>query len=301
MTTKMLMVAWLLMATLPVFALTIEPRIINCLNTGGGATSHKNVNCLFAACGDPKLIQCYLTISGDLLSELSVNMVLSKDAETVTSVPLSGYTKRGNSSVLVFNFEVHRDMLKESHIDIHSRQEYLRVEMGKIEIMADKVPENGGTKAAFANRCATQYVPHAQVFAFLHPEESQRYSLLASTSPEFIAYVDELHRDTMSAVIANLERKKNEPAKLVEYIAYLKRVQEGLDFRSKPEWVSITNRIRENDSLYLYDYKQLDGDANYSDNGLLILRDGDVVYRRPLGWSKSGTNELPTGKTIDRL
>lgn len=156
-----------------------------------------------------------------------------------------------------------------------------------------------------ASGCATRHVPHAKVFARLHPEEAERYTLLAPTSPEFIAYLDGQHRDTISAVISNLEKRKEDPAKLEEYIAYLQRVHAGTDFRSQPEWSSLTNRLQKGDSLYFFEYKRREGDARYSDFGLLVLRDGSVVYRSREGWSmhedQGRTNAPPDGMEIDRL
>lgn len=166
------------------------------------------------------------------------------------------------------------------------------------------------TIAAFAilivtSGCATRYVPHTEIFARQHPKEAQLYTALAPTSPEYIAYIDDQHRDTMSAVISNLEKKKDDPAKLEEYISYLKRVHSASDFRSYPEWSSLTNRLQKGDSLYLFDYSCRVGEAWYSDNGLLVLRDGNVAYRTPDNWSISqktgGTNEPPKETKIDRL
>jgi len=43
----------------------------------------------------------------------------------------------------VFNFAVRPDMLRESHIDIFSKREYLRIEMGEVEIVeANKAIDN---------------------------------------------------------------------------------------------------------------------------------------------------------------
>jgi len=156
-----------------------------------------------------------------------------------------------------------------------------------------------------ASGCATRYVAHTDVFAHLHPEEAERYTLLSPTSPEHIAYLDSQHRDSMSAVISNLERRKDDPVKIEEYIGYLKRMYACTDFRSQPEWTSLTNRLQKGDSLYFFKYKQREGEANYSDYGLLVLRDGNIVYRSREGWGISQpegqTNAPPQGLEIDRL
>jgi hypothetical protein len=140
---------WTALSSWALFAKTVLPIEIESKHAGNGDTTHDNVNCRFYTSGDPNLIQCYLTIDGDLLKELHVSMLLSRGATTLASVNLDGYEKKTeNGKSRIFNFAIHPKMLEESQIDIHSdpfgNGPYLRINMKNVELLQHK--QEAGSK-----------------------------------------------------------------------------------------------------------------------------------------------------------
>jgi len=124
-----------------------------------------------------------------------------------------------------------------------------------------------------------------EIFHKQHPVEASAYTMLEPTSVAYIEYAMEDQYDTVDAIITGVERRKDDPAALAEYLQYLKRCVR-VDPRIDPQWKEVKRRLRESDRLYFFKYKSED----YSDFGLLVLRNGNIVYRSPWGWQRIGGN-----------
>ena len=149
--------------------------------------------------------------------------------------------------------------------------------------------------------CKSPYfVPHHELFNAQHVEASD-YKLLAPVSCEYIQRIDRDHSDTVFAIIQNVEKRKDDPEALADYLARLKKVSSCADVYESPEWQYLTNGIRQADSMYFFEYSS----GSYSDFGVLVLRQGDVVFRWPWGWNmnqpQGSTNEPPKGTTVNKL
>jgi hypothetical protein len=156
------------------------------------------------------------------------------------------------------------------------------------------------------NGCRTHTMPNREVFAQVYPDEVKHYSLLAPASPEVIEFLESHRQKTIESIISTLDRIKTDPTKLERYIQVLKKIHNGSPILSEPEWSSFTNRLQKGDSVYFFSYKADNNqDRSYSDCGLLVLRNGHLVYRNPwLGVMLEGmgnTNAPLKGLTIDRL
>ena len=153
--------------------------------------------------------------------------------------------------------------------------------------------------------CSERPTTNAQLFARSHPVEAEKYKVLAITSPEFINYEETEQHERMASVIKTLERYRNDPAKLDKYIDALKRLQNNLGLSDTPSWCALTNRLRKGDSLYYFEYKAPIRNGAYSDFGYLVLRDGVMVYRSPIGWgfidTEGETNHPPREMETDKL
>lgn len=144
------------------------------------------------------------------------------------------------------------------------------------------------------------FVPHHELFRVQHIGSSN-YNLLAPVSCEYIQRIDRSHSDAVYAIIQNVEKRMDEPEALADYLARLKKVISCAGVYESPEWQYLTNGIRQADSMYFFEYSS----GPYSDFGLLVLRQGDVVFRWPWGWnmnqSQGGTNAPPKGTTVHKL
>jgi hypothetical protein len=150
------------------------------------------------------------------------------------------------------------------------------------------------------------YRNQADWFRAKHSDLAQEYSLLAPVSVEYIEYIRPDEQVPIDGVIHNLERVKTNSAHLDRYLQYLTCVQAAVE-TDRAQWLSLTNRIRKTDSMYFFKYKKPVGDAYYDDFGMLVLRDGDIVYRSRWGWGFTGSPEAvsnaiePPEMTMDRL
>lgn len=160
--------------------------------------------------------------------------------------------------------------------------------------------------AAVVGCSSAHFHDQAELFRAKHPDLAQGYLVLAPVSAEYIEYIRPDEQVLRSAVIVNLERAKRDPARIDRWLEYLTRVEARAQ-KDRAQWISVTNRIRKTDSMYFFEYHTRIGDASYGDCGLLVLRDGNIVYRSTFsagfsGSSNAATNaECPVDGEIDKL
>jgi len=141
-----------------------------------------------------------------------------------------------------------------------------------------------------------------ELFRKKHPDLARGYLVLAPVSVEYIEHIRLDEQVFMDGVIKNLEKAKSDPANIDRYLDYLKRLRDARRTK-RADWISLTNRIKSTDSIYYFEYEAYVVSERYGDYGLLILRNGDVVYRSPFGQSFSGglTEEDVSQTTLDEL
>jgi hypothetical protein len=139
----------------------------------------------------------------------------------------------------------------------------------------------------------------ADLFRRKHPEEAGGYIVLAPTSVAYIEYEEEDHYGGLDAIVKGVEKRKDDPVALAKYLKYLKCI--SVNPCVEPEWQSLRNRLRDGDKMYFFKYKR----GAYDDYGLVVLRDGNVIYRSPWGTAiiqdSGGTNQPPANMTLDEL
>jgi hypothetical protein len=118
--------------------------------------------------------------------------------------------------------------------------------------------------------------------------------------------MEERYRE-VDAIITGIDKRKDDPIAMAKHMEYLKRCVRR-DPRLDLEWQRFKNRLRQDDAIYFFKYRhgQAGGERGlYDDFGILVLRDGDVIYRSRWGWGilqdSGGTNEPPESMTLDKL
>jgi len=102
--------------------------------------------------------------------------------------------------------------------------------------------------------------------------EAEFYTTLGEVSPEFLEYIIGWHHGTVQAILEGVQALKNDPEALTSYLEQLKDLEGSIDFE-------LIDRLKENDALYFFEFER----ANYRDYGLIVLRNGKIVYREVWG------------------
>ncbi len=104
---------------------------------------------------------------------------------------------------------------------------------------------------------------------------SEGYEILAPVSVEVMEYFMGVQHDTVDAIVRGIEERLDEPEALREYLRDTREINERTRLASDPDWMEFTERLRPNDRLYLFEFRE----RYYQDFGLIVLRDGEIVFR----------------------
>ena len=150
----------------------------------------------------------------------------------------------------------------------------------------EKVQVNVGAKdmrtilaiVLFTGLCGCQSLPPSPdaQFRARHPYDARRYELLAPTSVEFIEISSQYELATLSGIRQGIEKRLDSPDELRAYMKTLRKIEEIVDRANDPQWQAFTNRLEPGDALYYYNYR----DDKYSEDGLIVLRNGNIVFRK---------------------
>ena len=137
----------------------------------------------------------------------------------------------------------------------------------------------------------------ADIYSAHHPFESKHYEMMAPISVEYIEYIAKSHHGSVDAILTGVEKRRNDPKELSYFLEHAKKMNDQALITNIPEWISLRDRLEENDAIYLFKYR-IEG---YEDFGILVIRDGEIVYRNPEAASWS-TGLKPEGEfEIDEL
>jgi len=129
--------------------------------------------------------------------------------------------------------------------------------------------------------------------------------VLEPTSLAYMEYVIGDSYGELNSIIKGVEKRKDDPVALAQYIAYLKKCVlpvVGVD----DELQRVKRELRKGDALCFFKYRQgvINGERGlYGDYGILILRGGDIIYRSAWGsrvtQNHGHTNEPAADMTFD--
>lgn len=111
--------------------------------------------------------------------------------------------------------------------------------------------------------------------------EAKRYHFVEPISPEFLQLVAGEHKSTVEAILSGVERRKDNPQDLAKYLEGKKRMDWSLQFN----WIDekAADELKKGGQLYYFKYQKVDQNETYSDFGVLVLREGRIVYRETGG------------------
>jgi hypothetical protein len=149
---------------------------------------------------------------------------------------------------------------------------------------------------ALAAGCVSpRYVDQRDLFRAKHPAQAEHYVLLAPTSVEYMEYAGQQEHSTLAGAIKSMRRVENLPEEAKPVLRRLEKMSEF--YRKEPDWHPLRGRLQPDDSVYFFQFKK----QGYDDAGFLVLRDGDIVFRKPIASSWQAEEDKPEGTEIDGL
>ena len=103
------------------------------------------------------------------------------------------------------------------------------------------------------------------------------YIRLEAVPADAMAEASLIDRAFFTFIIENINRHKNSPESLDKFISKIRGV---LDDKTIP-WSTLRESMKEEDQMFYFEYS----DKNYSDTGILVLRDRQIVFRH--WWTNS--------------
>ena len=148
--------------------------------------------------------------------------------------------------------------------------------------------------------CATgSYVNQAEHFQERGGEAAAGYEMLAPVSVEAMEYFFAEQHGAVEAFLDGIEERIHDTVELQRFLRDAREINEQSRLDADPEWRNFVGRLRSGDELYLFEYRR----RFYNDFGLLVLRDGKVVFRTvwDSAWPAGLEAEQITEPEIDRL
>ncbi len=152
----------------------------------------------------------------------------------------------------------------------------------------------------FLAGCATSsYRNQAEDFRESGGEEAAAYGTLAPVSVEALEYFLAEQYGAVDAFLEGVEERLHDSLELQRYIRDAREINERARLDTDPDWVDFIRRIRSDDELYLFEYRR----EYYNDFGLLVLRDGRIVFRTvwDSAWPSGMDAQQIANPEIDRL
>ncbi len=148
--------------------------------------------------------------------------------------------------------------------------------------------------------CATgSYVNQAQHFRERGGDEAVAYEVLAPVSVEVMEYFFAEQHGAVEVFLQGVEERIHDTVELQRFIRDAREINERARLDADPDWAGFVSRLRDGDELYLFEYRR----RYYNDFGLLVLRDGRIVFRTvwESAWPAGLDVDQITDPEIDRL
>lgn len=117
----------------------------------------------------------------------------------------------------------------------------------------------------------------AALFRRKHPAEAKFYRVLGPAPLDFSEFALQLQEQEMWSLLEGVEKRKQDTEELVKYIETMRTHYSDHSFlTSVPKEIEAT-LDGGGGSLFFFQYRQ----GKFSDSGLIVLRDGNPVFRYP--------------------
>jgi hypothetical protein len=125
------------------------------------------------------------------------------------------------------------------------------------------------------------------------------YRILAAISVEAMEYFLAEQYAAVATFLDGIEERLDDPEELQRYLLAIREINERSRLDMDPEWTDFVGRLRPGDELYLFEYRR----QYYNDFGLLVIRDGEIVFRTvwESAWPAGMDSERPIESEFDRL
>lgn len=121
-------------------------------------------------------------------------------------------------------------------------------------------------------------VNQAWLFTQKHPEYANSYTSLSPVSIRYMEMAGEAVSQIVGGILMGVRRYADDPASLKKFLAEIDEVDYAAEFSLRH--ARLSDRMEAHDSMYYYDY-QKDG---YRENGIMVIRSGEIVYRYIFEW-----------------
>ena len=126
-------------------------------------------------------------------------------------------------------------------------------------------------------------INQAWLFSEKHPEEAERYLHFSPVSQKWIEDSAEWVSGIISGILDVVEKRIDDPDALREFI----KQERSIDYREIFSMADegFIDHLQTEDQIFYFDYR----DGDYRDDGILVIRDGEIVYRRPFNILHEGS------------
>lgn len=125
-----------------------------------------------------------------------------------------------------------------------------------------------------------------------HMHNLSAYEKLFETSPEFLKFIQDEYYSRIDEIIAGFEAFEIETPAFFQYSNMQREFAREAFVLSNIEVNRILENINNEDIFYYFKFRM----NSYSDEGFLIVRRGEIVYRKPINQSFFRINSMDEAK-----
>jgi hypothetical protein len=130
---------------------------------------------------------------------------------------------------------------------------------------------------AFVSGCQTTR-DEAALFKQKYPERARHYVLLEPQSLHLLIDLERLHKQTVQGIVDAVEKRKENLEELEKYLQRLRQKFSGAKWYA--EYDTIKQILDEvGGTLYYFKWRCREFNVLYEHDGLMIIRDGEIVWR----------------------
>lgn len=137
------------------------------------------------------------------------------------------------------------------------------------------------------------------LFRMIRPEEAAHYVVLAPASLDFMKFLHEQTYYSTKGLINGVRSRQDDQDALNAFLARMEGVNEKVIKEEKQYRDDLSARLLPGDRLFFFRFQK----EAYRDSGLLVIRDGQIVYRAASATAYQPGSELPNDDEVnfDRL
>ena len=116
------------------------------------------------------------------------------------------------------------------------------------------------------------------------------YKYLEPASLRLAEYACLQEKYTIQGIIQGIQRRTGNTKAMDKYVNFLKHCVIHSTLCEINDWQNMKRKLRKCDRVYYFEYERRIYGGTYSDFGILVIREGNVVFRLPFETSFSSDN-----------